>query len=203
MNYNMNTVTDVTGDTANLKDAQVFEIHFEHAPSIKVPRPVMLGIATFVQACYHRKTESASLHYNSRTFTLDTKCDYASLLRLQPLYKWALDSGMEYMHKCASRDYSKFEHFYRKHIARVPELMDGFITVITERSYDVSDMVFSLDIEQHYINDTLLDAVNGAVAARDVTVARLPSAKERLIAAHPSSLPENRIFRTSSVKVNM
>ncbi|QXO09493.1 hypothetical protein pEaSNUABM11_00069 [Erwinia phage pEa_SNUABM_11] len=203
MNYNMNTVTEVSGDAEKLKDAKVFTLHFSHAPALQVPRPVMLGIASFVQACYERKTERAELHYNSRTFTLDTLCDYTTYLRLQPLYKWAIDSGMDYMHKCASRDYSKLEHFFRAHVARVPELMDGYITVVTERCYDLKDMVFSLDIEQRLTNDTLLDDVNGTITSRDVSVTRLPSAKERLIAAQPLSLPENKIHRTSSVKLSL
>ncbi|AXF51199.1 hypothetical protein WELLINGTON_69 [Erwinia phage Wellington] len=203
MNYNLLSVIDVTGNTANLSDAKVFELHFEHQAPLRVPRPVMLGIASFVQACYARNTEHATLHYNSRTFTLGQKCDFDTYKRLQPLYKWAIAAGMEYMHKTASRDYSKFEHFYRKHVARVPEVMDGYLTVVTEVCFDKADMQMVLDIEQRMMNEHLLDDANGAVESEQITHARvthLSSAKERLITAQPLTMPQLVIHRKSSVQ---
>jgi hypothetical protein len=124
-------------------------------------------------------------------------------LELQPLYKWAIDSGMDYLQKCSSRDFSKFEHFFRSHVARLPEFIDGYRTVVTERCFDLKDMVFTLDIEQHLVNDTLLDELNGSITRVDTSVSHLPSAKERLITAQPLRLPENVIHRTSSVKVSL
>lgn len=202
MNYNLLSVIDVTGNTANLRDAKVFELHFEHQAPLRVPRPVMLGIASFVQACYARKTESATLHYNSRAFTLGQICDFDTYVRLQPLYKWAIDAGMEYMHKTASRDYSKFEHFYRKHVARVPEVIDGYLTVVTELCFDKTNMEMALDIEQRLMNETLLDDANGTTATdRELAqVMHLSSAKERLITAQPLKMPDLVIHRRSSVQ---
>lgn len=192
MNYNLLALRNVTGDTTDLRHAQTFELQFSNGETLTVPRPVMQGLATFAQACFGRQTQHAELHYNGRIFTVGKPCDFDVLMTLQPLYKWALDAGMDYMQKVSSRDYSKNEHFFRHQVQRLPEVINGFKTVVTETAFDLNDMQMRLDIEHHYVNDTLLDECNGAARVLPDTVVRMP-VRGRSIEVQ--TLPPIRIMR--------
>lgn len=176
MQYNLLTIKSVTGNTGSNVTSQLFKLAFTDGKELTVPRPVLQGIASAVYGAREANWTRTELHYNDRVFVLPNPVEFDSMTTLRPLFKWALDSGMEFMSKVSTRDYSKKEHFFRAHVQRLPEVIDGYKTVVTETCFDKDNMQLSLDIEQHFMNNNLIDECNNfAHSVENVT--RLPPPK--------------------------
>lgn len=139
---------------------EIFRIQFGDKTLI-VPRPVMIGLAIFINCAHCNGSQLSSLTYNNYEFYIPEHLEYDRFIALRPFYKFMLDAGYSTLTKTYIRDYSKLETFYRRRGYRVPEPIDGFQTrVVLLKPLEKELACYKLDIEQKLLREDLLNLYN-------------------------------------------
>lgn len=156
---NLLDVSHITNQTNPLND-DVTVLTTVEGYTVMVPRPVMVGLATFVHIAYGGCAEKTVLTYDGFQFSIPGPIDYQTFLSLRGFYKYLTDAGLERMSKVFIRDYSKIEHFYRRKQERVPVEIDGFQTRMVVKPHTPKLIECFLDIEQRSNRTDLLSQHN-------------------------------------------
>lgn len=128
--------------------------------TVTVPRPVMIGLALFVHKAYGATSLVSTLTYDSYQFHIPERLEYQAFLDLSLFYKYLKDAGLDMMSKVYIRDYSQFEHFYRRKNERVPVEVDGYQTRLIMKPHSFDAMECELDIEQRQLRPDLMRGYN-------------------------------------------
>ncbi len=140
--------------TPLMSDASVLVM--QNGDTVTVPRPVMIGLALFVHKAYGSTSLISTLTYDSCQFYISGRLEYQTFLDLSLFYKYLKDAGMDIMSKVYIRNYSMFEHFYRRKNERVPVEVDGYQTRLIMKPHSFEAMECELDIEQHQLRNDLM-----------------------------------------------
>ncbi|EAA6445591.1 hypothetical protein BZ425_15370 [Salmonella enterica subsp. enterica serovar Enteritidis] len=152
---------------------EIFRVQFGEKV-LNIPRPVMIGLAIFVNNSHCNGSALSVLEYGNYQFYIPEHLEYNRFIELKPFYKFMLDAGYSILTKTYIRDYSKLESFYRARGFRVPQPFDGYQTRVVLTAPLTKELAsYKLDIEQKLLRDDLLKIYNQLSVVPSSTISNI------------------------------